>query len=172
MRTHGSTDWAQLGQAVHEARTERGLGKTREWAAAVGKSERTLLELERGGKVGTTTLEAIEDALEWPRAGAYRVLNGLPWRELVASRTTTAVAAPDLMSVIERIERRLDAIESKLEGRSGDVASAAQKSDNVRQFPTTGDAQETSEPDETMKPAADDVNEDDDEEPGGSDDHE
>lgn len=92
MATYSSSDWVRLGQAVHEARKEAGLGKTREWASAVGRSDRTLLELERGGTVGTTTLEAIEDALEWPRGGAYRVLGGLEWRSL---KSTPANPLPD-----------------------------------------------------------------------------
>lgn len=73
------------------------------------------------------------------------------------------------------------ALELELEeARSGDVDSdAAQKMTEdgatVHQFPVADEVTEgdeppgLSEPDETLKPAADDVNEDDDEEPGGSD---
>lgn len=123
MRPHNSTDWAHLGQAVHEARTEAGLSKTREWAARVGKSERTLLELERGGKVGANTLQAIEDALGWPRAGAYRVLNGLGWREL-AGPVATPLVDNSIAAAILRIEQRLAAIEARLEeGGDGNAES-------------------------------------------------
>lgn len=128
MTTHKPADWAKLGQAVHEARKEKGLGKTREWAAAVGRSERTLLELERGGKVGTATLEDIEDALQWPRAGAYRVLNGLPWRDLNGPREVPG-SSDTVAEAIARIERRLSRIEEQL-GKVGTEHgdSSAQKS--------------------------------------------
>lgn len=171
MTTHKPAAWAALGQAVHEARKEKGLGKTRDWAATVGRSERTLLELERGGKVGTSTLEDVEDALGWPRAGAYRVLNGLPWRDLV-TREKEPAASPDLVAAIERIERRLIDIERRL-GKAGQEHgnSSAEKIDGGASVTRLTPRPDSSDLDETLDPAADDVRPDDDEEPGGSDDH-
>lgn len=136
MTTYSHADWARLGQAVHEARKECGLANTRQWAAAAGRSERMLLELERGGKVGSGTLERVEDALGWPRAGAYRVLGGLPWRDLTVAAQREEEPEAGLLERVARLEHRLDVIESRLEqGGLGDVALAAQKKPGVTRRP-------------------------------------
>lgn len=138
MRKYAAADWARLGQAVYEARKEAGLGKTAEWAEKVGRSSRTLLGLERGEVTGTPTLEDVEDALAWPRGGAYRVLGGLAWRELVGgtmhdlpgyvsapgdrveggasdSEVLRAIAAmrDDMQAMEQRLSQRLDRLEDE-----------------------------------------------------------
>lgn len=133
MRKYAPADWGRLGQAVAEARSEAGFSKTNDWAAAVGRSSRILLGLERGEPTGTGTLELIEDALGWPRGGAFRILTGaVGWRDLaVGGETQTSpgyVSAPgeraeggasdsEVLRAIEQMRQDVRAMERRLSER-------------------------------------------------------
>lgn len=64
----------RLGRAVRRARRAAGLAKTAEWADKVGRSDRVLLGMERGEPAGPDTYAAVAEALGWPTARIYDLL--------------------------------------------------------------------------------------------------
>lgn len=126
MANYERAAWGRLGQAVHEARTEAGLGLTADWVEEVNRSSRVLLGLERGERVGTSTLHLIEDALGWPRGGCFRILTGgVEWRDLAVTSQSQEVREADalgeLAAVIADLRRELDETRARvlrLEGRA------------------------------------------------------
>lgn len=61
--TYPDEHWEALGRWVLEARRRAGYADTKVWKQAVGRSERMLLGLERGERVGTGTIDAVASAL-------------------------------------------------------------------------------------------------------------
>ncbi|WP_338182967.1 hypothetical protein [Jatrophihabitans sp.] len=74
MRKYPAENWEWLGQWIHDARVVAGYSDTKKWAAAVGRSPRQLLGLERGEQVGTGTIEAVAKALDLPASDLYWIL--------------------------------------------------------------------------------------------------
>lgn len=68
----------RLGAEVKLARKRAGYSKTIEWVEKVGRSDRILLDLERGGKVGDGTYAAVAEALGWPLDRIYAILANEP----------------------------------------------------------------------------------------------
>lgn len=77
METYSADAWKALGRAVRRDRERRPeYADTKDWAAAVKRSSRQVLELERGGRVGANTLRLVEKALGWPEGRANVILRG------------------------------------------------------------------------------------------------
>lgn len=93
MRDYGKDAWERLGKAVKRARQAKGLGKTADWVHAAGKSDKTLLGLERGEPRGDDTLQAVEQALGWPPGRTYRILDGHGFHALPDGRVVETSAA-------------------------------------------------------------------------------
>ncbi len=74
MNQYDDDAWLRLGRAVKRARLEAGYSDTKRWAAAVGRSSRMLLGLERGEPVGDGTLDRVAIALKWAQETPYRFL--------------------------------------------------------------------------------------------------
>lgn len=134
MRNYAPDDWARLGQAVFEARSESGLSKTTDWVAQVGRSSRILLGLERGEQTGSGTLERIEDALGWPRGSTHRLLAGgvTDWRDLAVGgdghtspgyvsapgeRVESGASDSEVLRAIEQMREDVRAMERRLSER-------------------------------------------------------
>jgi hypothetical protein len=66
----------KLAAYVIARRVEVGYRTRRALGAAMGVTERTLDKLENGGKVGPSTLGALENALRWEPGSAERILAG------------------------------------------------------------------------------------------------
>lgn len=64
-----------LGEYVRQMRAERGYADLEEWKAAVGRSDRYLLGLERGEPAGPKTIKAVAQALGVEDGELFRILN-------------------------------------------------------------------------------------------------
>ena len=76
MNRYTHSDWVRLGDAISRARRAEGFTDTQQWCEIVGRSDRQLLGLERGERVGRGTLRLVEDALDWPAGQAFKILDG------------------------------------------------------------------------------------------------
>lgn len=68
-------NWKKLGKWVGVARRGAGFGELADWVAAVGRTDRVLLGLERGETVGDGTLRGIAHALGADLATLYSILS-------------------------------------------------------------------------------------------------
>lgn len=69
-------DWKRLAGYVRSRRVLLGYASTRQLAHALGISERTIGNLERGVAVGLNTLAVVENHLMWQPGSALAVLGG------------------------------------------------------------------------------------------------
>lgn len=76
METYDREAWQRLGKLVRRQRKRVGFENSNDWAAAVGRSSRVLLGLERGEKTGEDTLGRVEQLLGWAEDSCQRVLDG------------------------------------------------------------------------------------------------
>lgn len=75
MADYTKEDRERLGRAIRKARkrfTE--YRDTQDWADALDRSDRVVLAMERGEKVGDDTISRAEAALGWPEDHAFRML--------------------------------------------------------------------------------------------------
>ena len=68
-------DWRALGREVQRARLAAGYSDTAAWAERVGRSDRMLLGLERGERVGPKTLALVAAALGKDISWVYDILH-------------------------------------------------------------------------------------------------
>lgn len=101
----------RLGRLVRQTRRARGLGKTAEWAAKVGRSDRVLLGLERGEAVGADTYAAVADALGVRVDFVYGALDGVDVRladyESIKSPTPPALTSVSDDELAAEVLRRM-----------------------------------------------------------------
>ncbi len=111
-------DWQALGREVQRARMAAGMGDTKAWVRAVGRSDRILLGLERGEHVGPKTLTLVAEALGWPTGKPYDILNGrLAEQSFVASPGPVAEQTVTEQAILDRLDeiaQRVAEIERRL----------------------------------------------------------
>lgn len=98
----------RLGAAVRSARKRRGFRETTDWAAAVGRSGRSLLGFERGESMGDETRERIELALGWPPEVATAIVSQQAptwWSESFDDWLTATIEADDYKSMRDEARR-------------------------------------------------------------------
>lgn len=81
-------EWQKLADHVVTRRVALGYRTRRQFAAALGISERTMAELESGRPVGDNTLAAVEVKLGWAPGSARDTLAGRQPRDRRAARET------------------------------------------------------------------------------------
>lgn len=97
----------RLGAEVKRARKRAGYAKTIEWVEKVGRSDRILLDLERGGKVGDGTYAAVAEALDWPLDRIYAILADEPFEAARSGPTELATVSNEELAaeVLRRLKR-------------------------------------------------------------------
>lgn len=102
-RTHSEAvtqQWQRLAIEVQARRRELRFYTQDDLAEAAGVSRRTIGTLERGGKVSSPTLRAVEIALRWTPGSADDVLRG--GRPTPIEQSTATPPPPDLRDDVER----------------------------------------------------------------------
>jgi transcriptional regulator with XRE-family HTH domain len=101
-------DWPRLGRYIASARLAAGFETTRSFADALGITERTIGDLERGNRVGRNTLLAAAKAVGWTPDSPWKILAGaepvmLAREEEPSVRRAAARAAEEeaLRSILE-----------------------------------------------------------------------
>lgn len=117
MTDYSPEDWKRLGRAVKRARMrQQGYQNTQDWAAAVGRSSRIVLGLERGEPTGEETLLRIETLLGWPTDYAWQILRSAEPPEPVNTSPAASDGRVDLTAVpiediFAELARRTGAVE-------------------------------------------------------------
>lgn len=109
MRDYPEENWKALGRWVHDQRVRVAAWRdVREWAKAVGRSDRQLRGLERGERVGIGTLDAVARVLD---VDVSMLLDILAAREVVgAVDQADYVAAPGEPATVTLTEDELEGI--------------------------------------------------------------
>ncbi|MCF6376938.1 hypothetical protein L2K70_04920 [Nocardioides KLBMP 9356] len=75
MKKYPHEHWVALGDWIAHARKQAGYTDTKRWAAAVGRSDRVVLGLERGEPQGAKTIEAVSEALGVSNWALFEILD-------------------------------------------------------------------------------------------------
>lgn len=103
--------WRRLADYVRSRRVEVGFRSTRQLAIAVDITEKTIGKLERGQPVNTSTLAAVEAALQWSPGSAAAVLAG---GEPTPRRAAPDASVPATAGSSTALRRILDATPQEL----------------------------------------------------------